>query len=222
MNIIKPSIRIKQIDGAELIRNIEEYGRTCYQSADRMTTESAIPFIKNAIKLGHFSIIEHEKITATVVVDRGVSHEIVRHRIASYSQESTRYVNYKDGIEVIDPIFWPEDSTSDDIQMCKSIWESAMISAEESYRKMLGLGATPEQARGVLPTSVATELVMTYNLREWRHFFWLRGSRGAHPQIREIAVMLLVALKNLVPAVFDDFDIDPIKNIISTKVLPAS
>lgn len=222
MKVSKPSVFIRPTDGHAMIRNIEECGRTCYQSESRMTTESAVPFIRNIIKRGHFSILEHEKITARVNCDRGVSHEIVRHRLGSYSQESTRYVNYKDGIEVVDPIFWPDHDASDNIQMCKVLWENAMNFAEECYRKMITHGASPEQARTVLPNSLMTEIVMTYNLREWRHFFWIRGMKGAHPQIREIAVMLLHELKDIVPVVFEDFEIDYDKNLISTKIMPAS
>lgn len=222
MQVIKPSVDIENVDGHAIIRNIEKYGRTCYKSESRMTTESAIPFIKNAIKLGHFSIIEHEKLTARVICDRGVTHEIVRHRIGSYSQESTRYVNYKEGLQVIDPCFWPDHDHDDQIQLKKALWENAMVFAEECYGKLIGLGATPEQARSVLPHSVKTEIVMTYNLREWRHFFWQRGQKGAHPQIREIAVMLLQEMQGIIPAVFEDFTIDTERMLISTKILPAS
>jgi thymidylate synthase (FAD) len=179
-----------------------------------MTTESAVPFIKNAIKMGHFSVIEHEKATARVVCDRGVMAEFTRHRIGSFSVESTRYVNYKAGIEVIQP------PIKDKIALAK--WEASMVHAENTYRDMINLGETPEIARGVLPNSLRTEMFVTFNLREWRHFFWLRGMKGAHPQMREIAVLLLHELKAIIPAVFDDFTIDYDKNLIATKTLPAS
>jgi len=214
MNIIKPIVGFGYINGEDLIRNIERCARTCYKSASRMTTESAVPFIKNAIKLGHFSVIEHEKATANIICDRGVMAEFTRHRIGSFSVESTRYVNYKAGIEVIQP------PIKDKIALAK--WESAMLYAENTYRDMISLGETPEVARGVLPNSLRTEMFVTFNLREWRHFFWLRGMKGAHPQMREIAVMLLHELKSMIPAVFDDFEIDYDNNIISTKTLPAS
>ena len=214
MKIILPSVDFGSIDGELLIRNIERYARTCYKSESRMTTESATPFIKTAIKLGHFSVIEHEKATARVICDRGVMAELTRHRIGSFSVESTRYVNYKEGIEVIRP------PIKDSIALAK--WEASMIHAEHTYRDMINLGEAPEIARGVLPNSLRTELFVTFNLREWRHFFWLRGQKGAHPQMREIAVMLCHELKAIIPAVFDDFEIDYRKNLISTKVTPAS
>jgi thymidylate synthase (FAD) len=211
MRVIKPSVEIESVDGNAIIRNIEKYGRTCYKSESRMTTESAVPFIKNAIKRGHYSIIEHEKITARVICDRGVTHEIVRHRIGSYSQESTRYVNYKEGIEVIEP-------NAFGYGLIRSKWESVMQFAEDRYKELIELGVTPEIARGVLPHALKTEIVITFNLREWRHFFWMRGSKGAHPQIREVAIMLLDGMKGMIPAVFDDFEIDRTKMLITTKV----
>ena len=214
MKIVKPAVEVDNIDGYLMIRNIEKYGRTCYKSESRMTTESAIPFIKSAIKRGHFSIIEHEKLTVRVICDRGVSHEIVRHRIGSYSQESTRYVNYKEGIDVIQP------PIKDKIALAK--WEASMIHAENTYRDMIELGETAEIARAVLPNALKIEIVITFNLREWRHFFWQRGAKGAHPQIREIAVMLLEVMQGMIPAVFDDFIIDKDKMLISTHILPAS
>lgn len=222
MKVVKPRVEVKDLDGNLAIRRIEEAGRVCYQSESRMTTESAEAFVKTLIKRGHFSVLEHISLTAKVICDRGVSHEIVRHRIGSYSQESTRYVNYKGGIEVIAPLFWPDHHKDDKIQICKVLWENAMVFAEECYRKLIVEGATPEQARTVLPHSIKTEIVMTYNLREWRHFFWQRGSKGAHPQIREIAIMLLDELKGMIPAVFDDFEVDRDKMLITTKVMPAS
>ena len=214
MKIIKPSVEIENIDGLALIRNIEKYGRTCYKSEARLTTESAGPFIKNAIKRGHYSIIEHEKISARIICDRAVANEIVRHRIASYSQESTRYVNYKEGIDVIKP---PMKNKS-----AEQEWEAAMIHADQAYLKLINSGESAEIARAVLPCCLKTELVMTANLREWRHFFWMRGAKGAHPQIREIAILLLDEIRNSVPIVFDDFEINRTEHLITTKVMPAS
>jgi thymidylate synthase (FAD) len=197
MKIIKPSVEIiKDKDPIAIYKSIEAAGRTCYKSEGKITEVSYIKFIQNVIKREHLSVIEHEKITARVICDRGVSHEIVRHRIGSYSQESTRYVNYKEGIEVIQP------PIKDQVALAK--WEASMIHAENTYRDMIMLGETPEIARAVLPTGLKTEIVITYNIREWRHFFKLRCATFSHPQIQEVAHMLLSEMEKYVPLLFED------------------
>ncbi|MDY3080461.1 MAG: FAD-dependent thymidylate synthase [Oscillospiraceae bacterium] len=204
MKVINPSFEIMgNINPIVILKNIESYGRVCYKSEGLITEDSAIPFIRRILKSGHESVIEHEKITVKIICDRGVTHEIVRHRIASYSQESTRYCNYskdKFGNELtfIKPVFWPENSRE------YEIWESQMQAIEDSYIKLLQLGATPEQARSVLPNSLKTEIVVTMNLREWRHFFKLRTSKHAHPQMREISIPLLEKMCELFPPIFED------------------
>jgi thymidylate synthase (FAD) len=218
--VIKPSVAIEKSykSGLEIIRNIEKYGRVCYRSESKTKENSAENFVRSAIKRGHFSIIEHEKMTARIICDRGVSHEIVRHRVGSYSQESTRYCDYsKDGsMQVIEPFFFADNREK------YEDWLDAMRNAEAAYKDLRGLGATPEEARSVLPNSLKTEMVVTYNLREWRHFFYLRGSKGSHPQIRQIAIMLLEKIKEYVPVIFDDFIVDKTNNIASTSICPAS
>ena len=206
MKIIAPYHEIiSKIDGAEMLRNIELCGRVCYKSEDRITDGSAEKFVGMILKSGHESVLEHEKITVRFVCDRGVTHEIVRHRIASYSQESTRYCNYsKDNfggeITFIRPCFWAEDDEK------FALWKETMQSIEDSYVKLISLGAKPEEARSILPNSVKTEIMVTMNLREWRHFFKLRTAERAHPQIREVAIPLLNELKGLVPVIFDDIN----------------
>lgn len=206
MKIIAPYHEIiSKIDGAEMLRNIELCGRVCYKSEDRITDGSAEKFVGMILKSGHESVLEHEKITVRFVCDRGVTHEIVRHRIASYSQESTRYCNYskdKFGGEItfIRPCFWAEDNEK------FAVWKETMQSIEDSYVKLISLGAKPEEARSILPNSVKTEIMVTMNLREWRHFFKLRTAERAHPQIREVAIPLLNELKGLVPVIFDDIN----------------
>ncbi len=152
-------------------------------------------------------MIEHEKISVRIICDRGVTHEIVRHRIASYCQESTRYCNYtkdKFGNELmfIKPCFWPEDSAA------YSLWKEQVQSAETCYFDLIGAGAAPEQARSILPNSLKTEIIVTMNLREWRHFFQLRTSDRAHPQMREVAVPLLHQMQKLLPPIFEDICCD--------------
>lgn len=203
MKIVKPFIVVEQpIDGMEILKHIEKTGRTCYKSEERITGESAIAFVRDIIKRGHESVLEHFSISVRVICDRGVSHEIVRHRIASYSQESTRYCNYSkdqhgNELTFIDPCFWPEG------HLLRLEWMTQMMAAEQSYLALIAAGASPQEARSVLPNSLKTELVMTMNLREWRHFFLLRTAPAAHPQMREVANMIHQELKSKIALVFD-------------------
>lgn len=197
MKIINASYRIETpIDGAEILKRIEKAGRTCYKSEDRITDESAENFVRMLIERGHESVLEHESITVRFVCDRGVSHEIVRHRLASYSQESQRYVRYNGDIEFINP-HMPNAKAHE-------AWQELCERAEETYQELLSYGVQPQQARSVLPNSIKTELVMTANLREWRHFLKLRTAKAAHPQMRELTVPLLHELQERIPVVFDD------------------
>lgn len=209
MKIINPSIEILTPidDSSEILKHIELCGRVCYKSEDKISEGSAETFIANIIKRGHEAVLEHFNITVKFICDRGVSHEIVRHRLASYCQESTRYCNYsKDGfgneITVIAPCFFECDPY--DPESLWSRWEEACAIAEKAYFDLLAHGCTPQEARAVLPNSLKTEVVMTANIREWRHFLKLRTSEAAHPQMREVATMLLIALQDLVPVLFDD------------------
>ncbi|MCL3782694.1 FAD-dependent thymidylate synthase [Prolixibacteraceae bacterium JC049] len=204
MKIISPHFTIEsQINGTEILKLIEQAGRTAYKSEDRITSGSSEKFLKMLINRGHYSVIEHYSITVRVLCDRGVTHEIVRHRLASYTQESTRYCNYSKGkfgneLTIIKPCFWKEDDEK------YRIWKETILVIEESYKKLIEKGATPQEARSVLPNSLKTEIVMTMNLREWRHFFELRTSEGAHPQMREIAIPILKEFQNQIPIIFDD------------------
>lgn len=200
MKIIKPYFKIEdEINGTAILKNLERYGRTCYKSEDKITSESAIEFIKMILKSGHESVIEHEKVTVRMICDRGVVYEIIRHRIGSYSQESTRYCNYKSrGIQIIEPFFFVDDEKK------YQIWKETMEVCERAYNQLIELGASPQEARSILPNSLKTEIVVTYNLREWRHFFKLRTSKRAHPQMREIIIPLLKEFQRLIPVIFDD------------------
>ena len=206
MKIINASTEIlTPITGNELQR-IEYAGRTCYKSEDKITDDSAKKFVENLIKRGHEAMLEHSSLSVKFICDRGVSHELVRHRLASFAQESTRYCNYsqdKFGKELtfIKPKFFEEGTDS------YKYWENAMADAENYYFSMLDFGCTPQEARSVLPNSIKTEIVMTANYREWRHFFWLRAARKtgpAHPQMEELTVPLLYEVSGLIPVVFDD------------------
>ena len=207
MKIIEPSVElINAPDYKTLLTTIEAAGRTCYKSEDKITDGSAEKFVRGIIKRGHEAVIEHGSLTVRFTCDRGVSHEIVRHRVASYCQESTRYCNYSNDdfgaeITVIKPLFFNEGTQG------YELWKEACENAENSYFKLLEYGCTPQEARAVLPNSLKTEIVMTANLREWRHFFKLRTSTAAHPQIREVMTPLLNELKGLIPVIFDDIEV---------------
>lgn len=208
MKIIKPYYIIEQeLDENQILKSIERAGRTCYKSEHNITDDSAKKFVESIIKRGHESVIEHEKITIRIICDRGVSHEIVRHRIASYSQESTRYCNYCNEkfdkeITFIEPCFFDSDSQQD--KKNKEIWLKSMQQIEENYNLLIENGAKPEEARAILPNSLKTEIVVTMNLRAWRHFFKLRTDKAAHPQIRQISNMILSELKEKLPTIFID------------------
>lgn len=208
MRIVKPGFEVlSPLDGMEILRHLEKCGRVCYKSEDRITEDSCIPFVRGIVKRGHEAVIEHASVTVKFTVDRGVSHEIVRHRVASFAQESTRYCNYAkdkfgEEITVIEPCFFERGTALWDE------WEKGCKAAEKSYFALLEAGATPEKARTVLPNSLKTELVMTANMREWRHFFKLRTDKPAHPQMREVACMLLAFFKENIPVLFDDIEVE--------------
>lgn len=208
MRIIEPSYIIEdELNPQAMMRTIERAGRTCYKSEHNISDGSAEKFIANIIKRGHESVIEHEKITVRFICDRGVTHEMVRHRIASYSQESTRYCNYandKFGNELtfIKPCFWDESTEEGKAKM--ELWKKSMENIENEYNQLIALGAKPEEARSILPNSLKTEIVVTMNLRAWRNFFKLRTAPAAHPQIRQIASALLDELKVELPVIFGD------------------
>jgi thymidylate synthase (FAD) len=204
LKIISAAYQIMFIpDISDLLQRIELAGRTCYKSEDRITDQSARDFVKRIMSSGHLSVIEHIFLTIKFIIDRGVSHELVRHRLASYSQESTRYANYSKSkfgneITVIRPCFWQETSPE------YNEWKQAMADSEKAYLKLINMGARAEQARSVLPNSLKTEVVMTCNLREIRHVLALRCANAAHPQIREVMRSLLKELHEKIPVIFDD------------------
>lgn len=207
MQAIKAYTQIyNDFDGQKMLEKIELVARTCYKSEGKIQEGSAAKMVASLIKSGHEAMLEHASVTVKFVVDRGISHELVRHRLASFAQESTRYCNYsKDdfGSEItfIIPDYLEYKSEG------WNIWKESMKQAEDAYFKMLDFGLSPQQARAVLPNSLKTEVVMTANLREWRHFFKLRalGTTGKpHPQMLEVTVPLLEDMKNLIPVVFDD------------------
>lgn len=210
MKIIEPNVKIKLFDPLDLQKSLERYARVCYKSEDRITSDSYRFMLTNLIKRGHESVLEHEKISTLWTIDRGVSHELVRHRVgAAYSQESTRYCNYSgekfgSEITVIKPFFF-EEITKPSLMISKyELWENICQLSENGYFNLLKEGATPQEARSVLPNSLKTEIVVTYNLREWRHFFNLRADATAHPQMQQVAIPLLLKFKEQMPVLFND------------------
>lgn len=197
--------------GIEELQHIEKIGRVCYKSEDKITSDgkSAKKFVKMIIDKGHEAMIEHSSLSVKFIVDRGVSHELVRHRIMSFAQESTRYCNYcedkfNNEVTFIKPFFF------DGINYQR--WLTAMVNAESTYFALLNSGATPQEARSVLPNSTKTEIIITTNYREWRHFFKLRTSNTAHPQMREVTIPLLAELKEKLPIIFDDIEVERKEN----------
>jgi len=217
-----------------LLLVIEDAGRTCYKSNENKTKNSEFAFVSNIIRNGHHSVLEHGVVSAKIITDRGVTHELVRHRIASYSQESTRYCNYSkdkfgnqltfikpvwcnkirtgeypvvwDGLygncTKSDYLFVYPDTPKD--EKAEAIWFWNMAVCERDYMKLLENEWPAQYARDVLPNSLKTEIVVTMNLREWRHFFSLRTSIKAHPQMRQLALDMLKGFAEEVPIIFDD------------------
>ncbi len=204
MRIIKPSVEfITPVDGVAILKRLEDCGRVCYKSEDKITENSAPKFVAGILSRGHEAVLEHCSFTVKFICDRGVSHEIVRHRLASYCQESTRYCNYsKDGfgneITVIQPCFLNPNTDG------WELWKEGCEAAETAYFNLLDYGCSPQEARSVLPNSLKTEVVMTANVREWRHFLKLRCAPTAHPQMQEVARMLLNGVHAKIPVLFDD------------------
>ena len=239
MKVIKASYEILKpdMDGTAardaIYQAIETAGRTCYKSESSITPESAARFVERIVKNGHEAMLEHASMTVKFIVDRGVSHELVRHRVASFAQESTRYCNYSQDkfgneITVIEPCFFKYNSlcidwvdTTDGRSMRSLpnapmdtrnyvLWYNACQFAEDLYFMLLNNGATPQEARAVLPNSLKTEVIMTANMREWRHFFRLRaaGETGKpHPQMVEVALPLLKEMQSYMPELFGDIQV---------------
>lgn len=205
MKIIEPMVIVPKLDFEQItkmLRKLEVAGRTCYKTESKGKYEA---FLAEKIAHGHESIIEHESISVIFICDRGVSHELVRHRIGSYSQESTRYCNYSkdrfgNELTFIKPFYFDEDSIQYDV------WVSACRCAENAYLTLLESGATPQEARSVLPNSLKTEVFCTFNMREWRTVFKQRAQRNAHPQMQQLMIPLLLWFKYQFTCLFYDIE----------------
>jgi thymidylate synthase (FAD) len=197
-----------EVDGYAILEAIERAGRLCYKSEDKIIQGSAERFVKMLLSRGHEAMIEHGGlICLKFTCDRGISHELARHRLFSFAQESTRYCNYAGGkfgkeITVIKPLFWDEGSKA------YEVWKEACETAEKAYSILVNaLGETPEKARSVLPNSLKTEMAVSGNPRQWRQCLKLRLDEHAHPQMREVMKLALEILKGKIPVLFDDIGV---------------
>ena len=197
MKMLKPSVAWEHGPTyKEALRIVEKAARTCYRSFDRSGPETAEPLIRHCINMGHESVLEHVSFGLRIVTDRGVMAELTRHRIGiAFSIESTRYCRYNGDIEFITP-WWYEGKDS--------AFEKACTVAEESYKALLKNGLSPQGARAVLPLCLKTEIVVTANLREWRHIFHLRRSPAAHPDMRRVMDAAFWMAKTEYPVFFED------------------
>jgi thymidylate synthase (FAD) len=206
MKLIEPSFKIEHAPAYfDMLDVIERAARTCYKSENKIKNGSAEKLIRSCIKQGHHSILEHCSITVRIACDRGVSHELVRHRLCAFSQESQRYCAYKDDVEFIRP-YWFDESvgTRDWTNPSEHTAYSALRDAERYYQDLLVMGVAPQNARAVLPNATKTEIVITANIREWRHIFTLRCANAAHPEMRGIMVPMRTKFANLWPVFFED------------------
>ena len=204
INIVKAHATIEHWPEVDVLKFLERIGRVCYKSEGKMCETSANTFIKSIMDRQHESVIEHLSATVRFVCDRGVSHELVRHRLASFTQESTRYCNYtKDGFNNQITVIEPPGLEP----MARMSWLTAMDAAARSYQQMIFFGVKPQIARGVLPNSLKTEIVVTANFREWRHIFKQRCAPAAHPQMREVMVPLLAEFQARAEVIFGGIEV---------------
>lgn len=224
MLIIQPYAKLHAINGSEptrlsglmALKYIEWCGRISHRSEESQTQDSWERFIQ-AVVMGHgdWSIVEHANATVDATVDRGVTHEWVRHRLFSFTQESTRFVNYE---KKMPPAFVqpPLEGISDQpeheaypggpLDCAQDAWEHAVAQCEKSYQTMIRCGAKPQIARSVFPNALASRIITTGNLRQWRHFFLMRTSAEAHPQMRQVTIPLLAEFKAKIPLLYDDIE----------------
>ena len=226
MKLIRESVELTilgepldSMSEGKLGRFLESCGRVCYKSENKITEDSHKKFLKTIIKSGHESILEHANISAKIVTNRGVTHELVRHRIGvAYSQESTRYCNYSgdrfgNELSFVVPVWVTDENLEkynnntfvhDYMMDPVYIWKSQMQSAEHMYQYLLKLGWTPEKAREILPNSLATTIMTTFNLRAWRHVLKQRLDKKCHPQMRFMMFQLAENLNKYLPLFFSD------------------
>lgn len=205
MELIQPYARMLKVPdvtaGIELLKHIEWCGRISHRSEDAQTDESYMRFIKAVVLgKGDWSIVEHSSVSVDAVVDRGITHEWVRHRIGAYTQESTRFVNYEKKM----PPKFIKPSISGALE--NEVWDQCVIATEDAYQILIQGGCTPQIARSIFPNALASRIVTTYNLRNWRHFFLMRTTREAHPQMRQVTIPLLLEFQSKIPILYEDIE----------------
>ena len=229
MNIVKPYAKLippagpwqnltesefSRFHGIDLLQRIEWAGRISHRSEDAQTADSWKRFIE-AVVIGHgdWSIVEHASVSVNMYVDRGITHEIVRHRLFSFTQESTRFVNYEKKMPAsfIEPMGLTDDvhragnGEATELSI-RQLWGHAIDTCESVYKQLLQRGLTPQIARSVFPNALASRIIVTGNLRNWRHFFMMRTTKESHPQMREVTIPLLAEFKEKIPILFDDIE----------------
>jgi len=201
MKIIQPSYEILTSleNSHHIIQDIEAIGRTCYKSEAKINPMSASKFVTDLVTRKHHAMIEFFDIVVRFIHNRGFTHEMVRHRLCSFAQESTRYCDYEGGLTVIEP-FWMKEYSEDEYLE----WFGHMNHAEVVYRNLKKKGLSPQEARGVLPIDIKTEIVVKCNLREWSHIFDLRCSSKAHPDMRRVMLPLQKEFQRELPEIFGE------------------
>lgn len=185
-----------------MLRFVEQQARISHRSEDKQTLDSWNRFLTAVvIDHGDWSVTEHASITATIRTDRGITHELVRHRLFAFTQESTRFVRYKGDMEFILP---EQVKNSDNYVELSGLFVDQMFTAENSYRTLLDKQVRPQEARAILPNSLAATIAVTGNLRNWRHFLLMRTSKETHPDFKRITIPMLAEFKNVVPLLYDD------------------
>ena len=212
MKIIDPSFEMLSPSctyyGVQVLRFIEKLARISHRSEEAQTSDSWEPFIK-AVVLGHgdWSVVEHSSATVIFRVDRGITHELVRHRLFSFTQESTRFVKYGgkqvQELEFIRPQIYNDAPNLDPLH-----WKTAVRAAEGHYHQLLSDGCRPQEARSVLPNAVAATIAVTGNYRNWRHFLLMRTTKESHPDMKRVTIPLLKTFQERVPLLFDDIEPD--------------
>lgn len=206
VKIIEPKVEVEKFNGIDIMKKLERACRTCYRSEDVIGDETYKILLKNCINRGHESVLEHEKISIRLITEIGAYKDFTRHRLSSFSIESTRFCSYdknkfNNEIKVINPKYIIDP-------MIYDIWLKSCKTMEENYMLMKKLGANNDICREILNHSVAAEVVMSCNIREWRHILSLRCSKMVHPSLKVIFIPLLLLFKQEMPELFDDIDYD--------------